>query len=187
MKKKLLAALLCAAMTLSLAGCGEEEKTPANNNSSTAQQSSKTENSSEQQSSDKTDNSESTPEESGSSDELKFPAVEPYAIGNIAYTNWMLSGVTEDGTDYNDEKLAQAREAFSGIFFETEGRANVVMNYEPNEYSFELSSDNTKVTLKNGDTTMAGAFTMGNGMLALVLINQAKPNITYYFCLLDEK
>lgn len=189
MKKKLLAALLCAAMTLSLAGCGEDEKTPANN--STANQSSKTENSSEQQSSDNSESApESKPEESGSSDEIKFPTATPYAVENLAYTNWILAGGLEDGTEFNEEKLAQVRESFGGsfgIFFETNGRANVIMNYEGNEFSFEQSSDNTMVTLKKGDTTMAGVFTMDTGALTLMLADQAKPNIVYYLTFLDEK
>ena len=177
MKKKLLAALLCAAMTLSLAGCGEDEKTNSSNNSSTADQSSKTENSSEQQSSDNSESDpESTPEESGSSDEIKFPAATPCAVDNLAYTNWVLAGGREDSTEFNEEKLAQVRESFGGsfgIFFETNGKANVIMNYEGNEFSFEQSSDNTAVTLKSGDTTMAGVFTMDTGVLTLMLIDQA--------------
>lgn len=190
MKKTLLAALLCAAMTLTLAGCGEDSGSSSNNSSSDKGSTSTTQQSEpEQQSSDSSDNSESTPE-SGSSDEIKFPTAAPYAVENLAYTNWTLAGGSENGTEFNEEKFAQVRESFGGsfgIFFETNGKANVIMNYEGNDFSFEQGGDNTTVTLKSGDTTMAGVFTMDTGVLTLMLVDQAKPNITYYLTFLDEK
>lgn len=196
MKKKIIAALICAALTLSLAGCGEEkESSPSNNstnNSSTNQQSSDTPTSDPGSSSDQ-QGSDSAPE-SDQSDAIRLPekitTAEPYAVNNIDYTGWALvGGLSEEGIDYTDEQIEAILEGFGGhynIIFNGGGKANVIVSAEGTSMDYELINGNTMVTLRNENAYMAGMFTVADGVVVMMLVNQAAPASAYYFVQIDE-
>ncbi len=192
MKKKIIAALLCVALTLSLAGCGEEKENSTPNNS-TAQQSTDKPTSVPAESSSDQQGSDSAPE-SDQSDAIRLPekitTAEPYAVNNIDYSFWtFVGGLSEEGTDYTDEQVAAILDGFGGhynIFFNGGGKADVIVSEEGTPMTYELVNGNTMVTLKNENDYMAGMFTVADGVVVMMLVNQAAPASAYYFIQMDE-
>lgn len=187
MKKTIISALICAALILSLAGCGDSNepastpKPSSSSSSSTPASSSAPESSSEPES--------SAPEQSSAVEvKVEFPAAvmsaQRLAIETMENTIWTLAGGYSAGAELDDAGLQTVLEAYGGslkLSFTADKASLDSGSGDHTEFDYALSDDKSTLTLLGENADMAGIFIEQNEMAILAAKNLDGSDMVLYF------
>lgn len=184
--KWFLAALTCAALTFSFAGCGEEEDNNISNNNSSEQESIP-ENIPE-------NIPEGTPESGGTTVSFQVPEIlkslPAVGVESLANTGWQLVGGLSNNSELTDEQYAQVLENFGGFYiivFNDGGKADITAGENYTTADYELVNENAAVTIQNENAYMAGVFILTDEEVTMIIVNQNDPETALYFRQIDER
>ena len=188
--KRLLIALLIAAMALTLmTACGTEE------NTATTEKSGATENTTNAPTEEPTDEPTDEPTEAPDDEPTDgMPEVlkdyELYAVETLEYAGWTFSGGRQNGEDM-DELTANACLAACGgtfqIVFLDPGNMNIILGETVLEGTYELINDGAALKTSDfGGVEYYCIFTAVDGEPVLVASSTATPDAAIYLTLISE-
>ena len=183
MKKTILAALIGAALTLTLAGCNNDSGSNSNSSSSQSSSSSSAPASSSTPESSKTESS--APE---SSAEVKFPdafsTIEHVGVEDLENSTWILMGGYSAGKELDDAGLQTVLAQYGGqltLSFTADKASLDSAGGDHTEFSYTLSEQNSKLDLKGENADMTAFFMEQNGIVIMAAMNVSNPDMVLYF------
>lgn len=191
MKKTILAVLIGAALTLSLAGCGENESAPASTPASSGKPASTPASSSKPVSSSAPASSKapesSAPEESSDA-EIKFPdafsSIERVGVEDLENSTWMLMGGYSAGAELDDAGLQAVLAQYGGqltLFFTADKASMDSGAGDHTEFDYTLSEQNSRLDLKGEHQDMTAIFMEQNGIAIMAAMSSGSADMVLYF------